>query len=62
MTVNSERYVAMLQNYLQPRMEEIIENEGLGVVWFQQNGATAHTARISLDILKHMFPGRHVVS
>ena len=50
----------MLQNYLQPRVEEIIENEGLGVVWFQQDGATAHTARISLDILKHMFPGRLV--
>ena len=59
-TVNSERYVAMLQNYLQPRMEEIIENEGLGVVWFQQDGATAHTARISLNILRHMFPGRLV--
>ena len=55
-TVNSERYVAMLQNYLQPRMEEIIENEGLGVVWFQQDGATAHTARISLNILRHTFP------
>ena len=59
-TVNSERYVAMLQNYLQPRMEEIIENEGLGVVWFQQDGATAHTARISLNILRQMFPGRLV--
>lgn len=59
-TVNSERYVAMLQNYLQPRMEEIIENEGLGVVWFQQDGATPHTARISLNILRQMFPGRLV--
>lgn len=59
-TVNSERYVVMLQNYLQPRMEEIIENEGLGVVWFQQDGATAHTARISLNILRNMFPGRLV--
>ena len=59
-TVNFEHYVAMLHNYLQARMEEIIENEGLGVVWFQQDGATAHTARISLNILRHMFPGRLV--
>jgi hypothetical protein len=43
-TVNSERYVAMLRNVLQPRMEEIVEEEGLGDVWFQQDGAAAHTA------------------
>jgi hypothetical protein len=35
-TVNSERYVAMLRNFLQPRMEEIVEEEELGDVWFQQ--------------------------
>ena len=59
-TVNSERYVSMLQNFLQPRMEEIVEAEGLGDVWFQQDGATAHTARISLNVLRRMFPGRLV--
>lgn len=53
-TVNSERYVALLQNYLQPRMEEIIENEGLGVVRLQHYGATAHTVWISLNILIHV--------
>jgi hypothetical protein len=31
-TVNSDRYAAMLQNFLQPRMENIDENEELGVV------------------------------
>jgi hypothetical protein len=41
-TVNSERYVAMLRNFLQPRMEEIVEEEELGDVWFQQDGAAAH--------------------
>ena len=59
-TVNSERYVSMLQNFLQPRMEEIVEAGGLGDVWFQQDGATAHTARISLNVLRRMFPGRLV--
>jgi hypothetical protein len=30
-TVNTECYVAMLRNFLQPRMEEIVEEEGLGM-------------------------------
>jgi len=59
-TVNSELYAAMLQKFLQPRMEKIVENEALGDVWFQQDGATAHTARMSLDVLRRMFPGRLV--
>jgi hypothetical protein len=32
MTVNSECYVAILQNFLQPRMEEIVGEEELGDV------------------------------
>jgi hypothetical protein len=43
-TMNSERYMAMLRNFLQPRMEEIVEEEELGDVWFQQDGAAALTA------------------
>ena len=61
-TVNSERYVSVLQNFLQPRMEEIVEAERLGDVWFQQDGATAHTARISLNVLRRMFPRTSGVS
>jgi hypothetical protein len=30
-------------------------------VWFQRDGATAHTARRSLGVLKEMFPG-HLIS
>ena len=30
-------------------------------MWFQQDGATAHTSRRSLGLLREMFPG-HVVS
>jgi hypothetical protein len=29
--VNSKRYVAMLRNFLQPRMEVIVEEEELGM-------------------------------
>ena len=36
------------------------EEHDLGDVWFQQDGATAHTARISLAVLRQMFPGRLV--
>lgn len=60
-TVNSDRYGAMLQNYLHPRIEAITEEEGLQELWFQQDGATAHTARNSLNLLRQMFPG-HLVS
>ena len=60
MTVNSERYAAMLQKILQPKIENILENEALGDVWFQQDGATAHTARMLLNVLRRMFPGRLV--
>lgn len=41
-------------------MEEILEEEQLEDLWFQQDGATAHTARNSLNVLKEMFPGRLV--
>ncbi|XP_031357888.1 uncharacterized protein LOC116181640 [Photinus pyralis] len=59
-TVNSARYVAMLQNFLQPRMNEIVEEHELGDLWFQQDGATAHTARASLHVLREIFPERLV--
>ena len=29
-------------------------------VWFQQDGATAHTARISMDFLREVFPRRGI--
>ena len=59
-TVTSARYVVMLETYLHHRLEEIAEEHDLGDVWFQQDGATAHTARISLAVLRQMFPGRLV--
>ncbi|XP_039282917.1 uncharacterized protein LOC120351044 [Nilaparvata lugens] len=57
-TVTSERYVTMLQTFLQPKLEELAEEQDLGEIWFQQDGATAHTVRISMDLLREMFPGR----
>jgi hypothetical protein len=47
----------MLENFLRPRLEEFDDSENF---WFQQDAATAHTARRSLGILREMFPSRLV--
>lgn len=50
-TVNSERYSQMLQNFFIPQIAQY------GVTgFFQQDGATSHTARVSMNILKDLFP------
>jgi hypothetical protein len=54
LTVNGERYRAMINDFLMPQLDEL----GLENMWFQQDGATAHTARETTDILKQAFPGR----
>ena len=55
-TVNSERYVAMLQDYFIPHLKE---NEfDISNIWFQQDGATAHTAGASMNVVCEAFLGR----
>ena len=44
----------MLRNFLHPRISE----HGNRPLWFHQDGATAHTARISRGVLGQLFPGR----
>ena len=51
----------MLQNFFQPQLREIFNDEHGADVWFQQDGATAHTSRRSLSLVRGMFPG-HVIS
>ncbi|PNF14878.1 hypothetical protein B7P43_G05130 [Cryptotermes secundus] len=51
-TVNSQRYVDKIKNFFEPALEEL----HLGNVWFQQDGATAHTARASMTVLREKFP------
>lgn len=53
-TVNSDRYLVMLQEFFQPAFEGM-EFEGS---WFQQDGATSHTARVVMDYLRRVFPER----
>lgn len=53
-TVNGARYRHMIEEFFLPRLEEMnVRN-----VWFQQDGATAHTARDSMDLLRQHFPDR----
>ena len=51
-TVNSDRYVNMLQEFFFPRLDELDLRDTL----FQQDGATAHTSRTSMDVLREHFP------
>lgn len=47
-TDNVERYWSMIQKYLIPKLAEM----GLQKNWFHQDGATAHTARETMAMLK----------
>ena len=53
-TFNSERYLRMIDDFCVPALEEF----DLSDVWFQQDGATALTSRVSMARLNELFPGR----
>ena len=53
-TVIGDRYRAMLNEFLFTKIEE----EDIGNIWFQQDGATCHTAKATLDILRPVFEDR----
>ena len=55
-TVTSDRYCDMPQKFLRSKVDELEDD-----MWFQQDGATAHTSRRSLSILREIFPG-HLIS
>jgi len=52
--VNGERYRAMLNEFLLPKFEE----EDIDDIWFQQDGASCHTANITIDLLRTVFENR----
>ncbi len=53
-TVNGERYRAMLNEFLFREIEE----EDIGGIWFQQDGATCHTANATINLLRTVFEDR----
>ena len=56
-TVTSQRYAAMIETFLAPALEQFPANE----YWFQQDGATSHSARLSMGALRTLF-GNHIIS
>jgi len=59
LTVNSACYIEMITNFLRPELCRRRIN--CANVWFQQDGAIAHTANESMTIVRNMFPG-HLIS
>jgi len=55
-TVNADRYVEMLQNFTQ-KLARFPVNENM---LFQQDGATSHTARMSMNTVNALFPNQVV--
>ena len=53
-TVNGDLYWAMLNEFLFTKIEE----EDIGNIWFQQDGATCHTDEATLDVLRSVFEDR----
>ncbi|GFY07170.1 DUF4817 domain-containing protein [Trichonephila clavipes] len=56
-TVNGDRYRAMITNFFIPELN----NHDVQELWFQQDGATCHTARATIDLLKDTL-GDHLIS
>ena len=59
MTVNADQYTEMINNFFthEPRRKRL----PIRRVWFQQDGATVHTAKVSTDVIRPLF-GDHLIS
>ena len=53
-TVNGGHCRAVLNEFLFTKIEE----KNIGIIWFQQDGATCHTAEATLDVLCPVFKDR----
>ncbi|GFW72276.1 hypothetical protein TNCV_703131 [Trichonephila clavipes] len=51
---DGDRYRAMITNFFIPELN----NQDVQELWFQQDGATCHTARATIDLLKDTFGDR----
>ncbi|GFV73060.1 DUF4817 domain-containing protein [Trichonephila clavipes] len=56
-TVNGDRYRAMITNFFIPELK----NHDVQELWFKQDGATCHTARTTIDLLKDAFGDRLIL-
>ena len=58
-SVSSDRYIRMFENCFLPELRRRGVNRAF--MWFQQDGATAHTARAAMTAVRAVFPN-HVIS
>jgi len=56
-TVNADRYLEILKNFFTPQLARFPVYEN---TLFQQDGATSHAARMSLNVVDALFPNRVV--
>lgn len=54
-TVNGDRYRSMITNFFVPQLNNI---DNVEAYWFQQDGATCHTARDTINLLRETFDVR----
>jgi hypothetical protein len=52
-TVNAEQFTVILETFLCFELHPCQQD----LLWFQHDGANAHTAEISLQVLRTLFPG-----
>ena len=57
-TVNGDRYRAMLNEFLFTKIKEV----DIGNIWFQQGGAMCHTAEAAVDVLRPVLWAAEVMS
>ena len=55
-SVTAARYCGMLEDFVVPELRRL--RIARRKVWWQQDGATAHTARAALTKLEGLFPGK----
>jgi hypothetical protein len=55
-TVRAANYCDMIRDFLVPALQEFRGDTSR--MWFQQDGATCHTANVSIGLLKNVFPGK----
>ena len=56
-TVNGERYRAILNEFLFPKIDE----DDMDDIWYEQDGATCHTTNLTIDLLRTVF-GNQIIS
>ena len=52
-SIYGDRCRAMLENFVRPAVENHPQ------IWFQQDGTTAHTARVTMALLRDIFENGH---